>query len=227
MRVLIACEESQTVTKAFRRLGHEAFSCDLQQCSGGEPNWHIVGDAIEVAKKGHWDLMIAHPPCTFLAVSGARWMYHPDDANKPKTHRRPHPKFPNRRHEQTQAVNFVLELANVPIQRIAIENPVSVLSTFWRKPDQIIHPWQFGHEAQKTTCLWLHNLPKLGPTHVVGKGERITYKSGKTHPAWFAQALSAKTPEERRRLRSKTFEGIANAMAEQWSVEMSQLKLEL
>lgn len=212
---------------AFRRRGHEAFSCDLQQCTGGHPEWHMVADALEVARTQPWDLMVAHPPCTFLAVSGARWMYHPDDADKPVEMRRPHPKFPNRRQEQREAMEFVLALAHMPIPRIAIENPVSVISSLWRKPDQVIQPWQFGHEAQKATCLWLKGLPKLTPTNVVGKGERITYKSGKTHPAWFAEALSAKTPEERRRLRSKTFEGIAEAMADQWTRGPRQLRMDL
>jgi len=217
MRVLIACEESQSVCKAFRSLGHEAFSCDIMECSGGHPEWHIQGDAIEVAYGQDWDLMIAHPPCTYLAVSGARWMYHPDDKDLPFEDRRPHPKHPNRRQQQADAMEFVMKLSNAPIPRIAIENPVSVISSKWRKPDQIIQPWEYGHEATKSTCLWLKGLPLLQPTDIVSKGERVTFKSGKSHPAWYAEAFyKARTREERSKLRSKTFPGIANAMANQW-----------
>lgn len=217
MRVLIACEESQAVCKAFRSLGHEAYSCDIQECSGEHPEWHIQGDAIEVAYGQDWDMMIAHPPCTYLAVSGARWMYHPDDKDLPFEDRRPHPKHPHRRQQQAEAMEFVLKLSSTPIPRIAIENPVSVISSKWRKPDQIIQPWQFGHEATKSTCLWLKGLPLLEPTDIVGKGERVVFKSGKSHPAWYAEAFNkARTREDRSKMRSKTFEGIATAMAEQW-----------
>ena len=217
MRVLIACEESQAVCKAFRSMGHEAYSCDIIECSGGHPEWHIQGDAIEVAYSQDWDLMIAHPPCTYLAVSGARWMYHPDDKDLPFEDRRPHPKHPNRRQQQAEAMEFVLKLSKAPIPRIAIENPISVISSKWRKPDQIIQPWEYGHEATKPTCLWLKGLPLLQPTEVVSKGERVTFKSGKSHPAWYAEAFNkARTREERSKLRSKTFPGIANAMADQW-----------
>jgi hypothetical protein len=217
MKVLIACEESQAVCKAFRSLGHEAYSCDIQECSGEHPEWHIQGDAIEVAYGQDWDMMIAHPPCTYLAVSGARWMYHPDDKDLPFEDRRPHPKHPHRRQQQAEAMEFVLKLSSTPIPRIAIENPVSVISSKWRKPDQIIQPWQFGHEATKSTCLWLKGLPLLEPTDIVGKGERVVFKSGKSHPAWYAEAFNkARTREDRSKMRSKTFEGIATAMAEQW-----------
>lgn len=217
MRVLIACEESQSVCKAFRSLGHEAYSCDTQGCSGGHPEWHIQGDAIEAAYGQDWDMMIAHPPCTYLAVSGARWMYHPDDKELPFEDRRPHPKHPHRRQQQAEAMEFVMKLSSAPIPRIAIENPISVISSRWRKPDQIIQPWQFGHEATKSTCLWLKGLPLLSPTDIVSKGERVVFKSGKSHPAWYAEAFNkARTREDRSKMRSKTFEGIANAMAEQW-----------
>lgn len=205
MRVLIACEESQAVTKAFRALGHEAYSCDLLPCSGGHPEWHYQQDVFEVIDKG-WDLMIAHPPCTFLSVSGARHLY-----NKDKT--------PNveRYKKQAEALEFVQRLMDAPIERIVIENPVSVISSKIRKPEQIIQPWMFGDEATKTTCLWIKNLPNLVPTKIVGKGERTVFKSGKSHPKWYADALAnAKTPAERRTLRSKTFDGIAQAMAYQW-----------
>ena len=205
MRVLIACEESQAVTKAFRALGHEAYSCDLLPCSGGHPEWHFQQSVFEVIDKG-WDLMIAHPPCTFLSVSGARHLY-----NKDKT--------PNleRYKKQAEALEFVQKLMDADVPRIVIENPVSVISSKIRKPEQIIQPWMFGDEATKTTCLWIKNLPNLVPTKIVGKGERTVFKSGKSHPKWYADALAkAKTPAERRTLRSKTFDGIAQAMANQW-----------
>ena len=235
MNVLIACEESQAVTKAFRRVGVEAFSCDLLLCSGGHPEWHFNGDVFDVIKnnggtlqngssvkvKG-WDLMIAHPPCTYLAVSGARWFYHPDDAALPTLERRPHPKFPNRRKDQEEAVAFFLRLAKANIPRIIIENPIGVISSIYRKPDQVVQPYHFGDEATKTTCLWFEGTQKekiqpLQHTEVVGKGERIIFNSGKSQPKWYSDALvKAKSTEERRTLRSKTFEGIANAMANQW-----------
>jgi len=210
LRVLIACEESQAVTKAFRALGHEAFSCDLLPCSGGHPEWHYQEDVFKVIDKG-WDLMIAHPPCTYLAVSGARWLYNKDGSVNEE-----------RKLNQFKALQFIQRLMDAPIKYIAIENPVSVISTYFKKPDQIIQPWQFGDEAQKTTCLWLHNLPKLDPTNIVGKGEFIEFIGNngkpKKQPKWYFDALKdAKTPEQRRTLRSKTFDGIAKAMADQWS----------
>ena len=212
MKVLIACEESQAVTKAFRKLGHEAYSCDLLPCSGGHPEWHFKQDVFEVINKG-WDLMIAHPPCTYLAVSGARHLY-----NKDKT------KNIERWENQKIALDFVQKLMDASIQRIAIENPISVISSKIRKPDQIVQPYMFGDSASKSTCLWLKNLPKLIATNEVSKGEFkewIDKKSGKTkrQALWYYEALQkAKTSAERRTLRSKTFEGIANALAEQWSI---------
>ena len=216
MKILIACEESQTVCKAFRAKGHEAFSCDILPCSGGHPEWHLHGDVFDFVNDG-WDLMIAHPPCTYLAVSGAKWYYHPDDKELPFTERRPHPRFPDRRKHQQEALDFVQKLMDVDIPRIAVENPISVISSKIRKPDQIIQPWMFGDEAMKSTCLWTKNLPKLEPTKIVGKGEMVTYGSGKRMQKWYVDALTnSKTPEERRTMRSKTFKGIAKAMAEQW-----------
>lgn len=216
MKVLIACEESQTVTKEFRKLGFEAYSCDILPCSGGHPEWHFQGDIFEQLEK-KWDLMIAHPPCTYLAVSGAKWFYHPEDKNLPKAKRRPHPRFPDRRDHQKQALKFFKSLATANIKYIAVENPISVISTMWRKPDQIVQPYMFGDEATKTTCLWLKNLPKLEPTKIVGKGERIIFKSGKSQPKWYSDALSNSiSAEQRRTLRSKTFIGFAKAMASQW-----------
>jgi len=215
-KVLIACEESQATTKAFRDLGHEAYSCDLLPCSGGHPEWHYQCDIFEVINQG-WDLMIGHPPCTFLTGSGVQWLSHPDDKDLPFEQRRPHPKYPNRRNDMLDSVAFVKALYNSDIKHIAIENPVGLLSSRWRKPDQIIQPYMFGDEATKTTCLWLKNLPLLVPTDIVGKGERIIFASGKSHPKWYAEALrNAKTKEERQTLRSKTFPGMARAFAEQW-----------
>jgi len=198
MKILVACEESQAVTKKLRALGHDAYSCDIQECSGGHPEWHIFGDVVPELEK-HWDMIIAFPPCTDLAVSGAAWF-----EQKRKDGR------------QQASIDFFMLFANANCERIAIENPVGIMSSQWRKPDQIIQPYWFGDEAQKTTCLWLKGLPKLEPTKMVGKGEFITHKSGKTKPKWFADAFKL-SPSERRKVRSKTFDGIAQAMADQWA----------
>lgn len=204
MRVLIACEESQTVCKAFRALGHEAYSCDIQECSGGHPEWHYQQDVFHVIDMG-WDMMIAFPPCTHLAVSGARHFSE---------------KIADGR--QDAALDFVRKLMNANIERIAIENPVSVISSKIKKPSQVIQPWQFGHEAQKTTCLWLKNLPLLKPTSIVGKGEFYITPSGKKMPAWMSDTNyenGKKIPwnsDDLKKIRSKTFQGIADAMADQW-----------
>ena len=211
MKVLVACEESQAITKELRKLGHEAFSCDLLPCSGGHSEWHYQQDVFEVINKG-WDIMIAHPPCTYLAVSGARWLYNKDGS-----------KNEERWKNQADALDFVKRLMDAPIDKIAIENPISVISSNIRKPDQIIQPWMFGDKAQKSTCLWLKNLPLLEPTDIVEKGEFIEFTSKKgvkkKQPKWYFDALkNAKTPAERRTLRSKTFKGIAEAMAKQWTL---------
>ncbi len=193
MKVLVACEYSGIVRDAFTKVGHEATSCDILPTeSEGK---HYQGDVLDILDDG-WDLMIAHPPCTHLAVSGARW-------------------FVNKQKEQQEALAFVKQLLNAPIKRIALENPVSVISSKIRKPDQIIQPYQFGHQAQKTTCLWLKNLPLLQPTKIVSKGEFVTFKSGKKHPKWYAEAYKL-SKHERMKVRSKTFTGIADAMANQW-----------
>jgi len=210
MKILVACEESQAVTKELRKLGHQAFSCDLLPCSGGHPEWHFKQDVFEVIKQG-WDMMIAHPPCTFLAVSGARWLYNKDGSKNVERYK-----------NQAEALDFVQKLMDAPINKIAIENPISVISSNIRKPDQIIQPYMFGDKAQKSTCLWLKNLPKLVPTDIVDKSEFIEFisKKGvkKKQPKWYFDALKdAKTPAERRTLRSKTFKGIAEAMATQWT----------
>jgi site-specific DNA-cytosine methylase len=185
MRVLVACEFSGVVRRAFRALGHEAWSCDLLPAEDPARTYHIEGDVLQVLHH-NWDLMIAHPPCTHLAVSGARW-------------------FKEKAKEQAEALEFVQALLNAPIPRIALENPVSIISSRIRKPDQIIQPWQFGHGEVKATCLWLKGLPKLVPTKVV---------EGR-HPACW---LASPGPD-RWKIRSRTYEGIAQAMAEQWGRE--------
>ena len=186
-KILVACEESQAITKAFRKLGYEAYSCDLLPASGGYPEWHIQGDAIAEAYSGKYDMMIAHPPCTYLSVAGAWAMYKKDENGN---------KVINevRKKNQEEALDFVRELMNAPIEHIAIENPVSVISSQIRKPDQIVHPYHFGDKASKSTCLWLKNLPKLEPTDIVEKGEFkewIDKKSGKKkrQATWIYECL--------------------------------------
>lgn len=230
--ILIACEESQTVCKAFRERGFNAFSCDIEPCSGGHLEWHFKMDAIAVMRdKGgilengneyyvdNWDLVVAHPPCTYLTTTGNAWFYHPEDKHLPYEKRRPHPRFPNRWQDREDALEFFMEFANARekygVGAIAIENPVGIVSTRWRKPDIIIQPWQFGDEAQKRTCFWLDGLPPLKHTKIVGKGEMLVAKSGKRMAKWFALAIRLPA-KERQRVRSKTFPGIAKAIAEQW-----------
>lgn len=200
MRVLVACEESQIVCKAFRERGHEAYSADIQDCSGGHPEWHIKGDVLPLLDgncqfltvggvwvyiEGHWDLIIAHPPCTDLAISGARW-------------------FPEKQKDfrQQKAIVLFMQMMLANADKIAVENPIGIMSTCYRKPDQIIQPWQFGHGEQKATCLWLKGLQPLKPTNIVdGREQRIW----KLPPS-----------ADRAKLRSKTYPGIGRAMAEQW-----------
>jgi len=210
MRILIACEESQTIANAYRKMGKEAYSCDILPCSGGHPEYHILNDAITEAYTGNYDLMIAHPPCTYLAVSGNRWLYNKDGSKNTE-------RWANRK----LALEFVQKLMDAPIEKIAIENPISVISSQIRKPDQIVHPYMFGDKASKSTCFWLKNLPLLTPTNIVEKGEFFEWvdKNGKKkrQAQWYMDALKkAKTPEQRRTLRSKTFSGMANAIAQQW-----------
>lgn len=218
MKVLVACEESQEVCKAFRGLGHEAYSCDIQEPSGAHPEWHILGDALKAVEArelatmdgtmhevGKWDLLIAHPPCTYLTVTGNRWfnVERYGDAAL------------NRLINRQEAVNFFMEFALSGIPKIAIENPVGYMSTAWRKPDQIIHPYMFGDPARKATCLWLKGLPKLTPTDMV-EPDIIHYKNGNgTDNPWHMETIKL-PPNERAKARSKTFPGIAKAMAEQW-----------
>lgn len=180
MKILIACEFSGRVREAFRKRGHDAMSCDLLP-SDIEGN-HYMGDVRDVLHKG-WDMMIAHPPCTHLAVSGARW-------------------FKDKQQEQKEALEFVKLLFNAPIGKIALENPISIISSKIRKPDQIIQPWQFGHGETKATCLWLKNLPKLVPTNIVDGRKPVVHYASPGPDRW--------------KLRSLTYQGIADAMAQQW-----------
>ncbi len=218
MKALVACEESQAVTIELRRLGVEAYSCDIQECSGGHPEWHIMGDCLPLingncafrtadgtahTQEGSWDLLIAHPPCTDLAVSGARH-------------------FARKRADgsQQRSIDFFMQFTDLDCPHVAIENPICIMSTLYRKPDQIIQPYHFGHPVRKSTCLWLKDLPKLVPTDDVKPGE--TDKYGFT----IGGALRYATDENGKiiawndprtaKIRSKTFPGIAKAMAEQW-----------
>lgn len=211
MKILIACEFSGTVRDAFIRRGHDAMSCDILPTESPGP--HHQGDVMDILNDG-WDMMIAHPPCTYLAVSGSGWLYHPKDKHLPTKERRPHPKHLNRKQQQNDGADFFMSLYNAPIEKIAVENPVCVMSTRFRKPDQIIHPYMFGHEASKATCLWLKGLTKLEPTKIVGKGEFKTSKSGKRGAAWNWWLPPG---PDRWKIRSKTFQGIADAMAGQWN----------
>ena len=183
-KILIACEESQEVTKAFRNIGHEAFSCDLEECSGGHPEWHIQQDVTTILHD-NWNMIIAFPPCTHLASSGARWF-----------------KEKQRKGLQQPAIEFFLLFTTLTCP-FAIENPIGIMSKLYRKPDQIIQPWQFGHGETKATCLWLKDLPKLQPTNIVSGREPRVHK--------MPPSLN------RSKLRSKTYSGIAQAMAVQWS----------
>ena len=204
MRVLIACEFSGTVRDAFIKGGHEAMSCDLEPTS--VPGPHYQGNVMDIINDG-WDLMIAHPPCTYLTVTGNKW-FKPEYADR----------FPTRHQDRENAADFFMALANANIPKIAIENPIGVMSTRYKKPNQVVHPWQFGHEASKSTCLWLKGLPNLNPTNIVSKGEFITYKSGKRMTKWYADAASL-SPKERAKVRNTTFQGIADAMAAQWGAK--------
>ena len=222
MKVLVACEESQEVCKAFRERGHEAYSADIQDCSGGHPEWHIKGDVLPLINgncsfltgggweyiEGSWDLLIAHPPCTDLAVSGARW-------------------FPEKQKDfrQQKSCVFFMRMMLANAKRVAVENPIGIMSTCYRKPDQIIQPYQFGHETRKATCLWLRNLPKLKPTKIV-EPEIVCYVCSDERIVRFGKGIGQAIDENGKKLafddpmtaklRSKTFTGIAQAMADQW-----------
>lgn len=207
MKILIACEESQAVTIEMRKRGHEAYSCDIIPCSGGHPEWHLQQDVLPLLKE-KWDMIIAFPPCTHLSVSGAKHF-----EKKRKDGR------------QREAIEFFMQFLNADCDKIAVENPIGIISGKYiikHFPDlankynlpikitQKIQPYEHGHEAQKTTCLWLKGLPNIVPTHIVGKGEMHTTPSGKVLPKWYSNCGNRKIN------RSKTFPGIAAAMAEQW-----------
>ena len=232
MKVLIACEESQRVCSAFRAHGHEAYSCDIIDPSGGHPEWHIKGDVLPILNppnvmlmsmppKGapitfktmdgeyhevpKWDLIIAHPPCTYLTVTGNRWFNIEKYGDKAR----------ERWKSREEAIKFFMAFANANCDHIAIENPIGVMSTSWRKPDQIVQPYFFGDPFEKKTCLWLKGLPLLKKSNEVTPEKRTEYASGKSMPAWYAAAANLPAAE-RSRIRSQTFPGFAEAMAEQW-----------
>ena len=226
MNVLVACEESQAVCTEFRKLGHNAFSCDIVPCSGGHLEWHIMQDVLPLLNGNcmfttmndelhvieDWDLIIAFPPCTYLTVTGNRWFnverYGFDAINRQK--------------QREHAIAFFMAFLKSNCKHLAIENPVGIMSTVYAKPTQIIQPYMFGEPFEKKTCLWLRNLPGLEPTEIVTPPPRIVFKSGKSWPAWYYN-VPTKDPVERAKLRSKTFPGIARAMAEQWSKYLANI----
>ena len=222
-KVLIACEESQTVCKAFRARGFEAYSCDIQDCSGGHPEWHIKGDVLPLLNgdisfttvggerhtvNGRWDLIIAHPPCTYLTVTGNRWFdvqQYGDAARQ-------------RFKERYKAIVFFMQMALAWCDHVAVENPVGIIGSAWKSADQVIQPWQFGHPTVKKTCLWTRGLPLLKPTSIVEVDTSDVYeyvaKNGRIKHD--SRNRSRCRTEDRAKHRSKTFSGIAEAMAEQW-----------
>lgn len=240
MNVLVACEESQTVCKAFRERGHRAFSCDIQPCSGGHPEWHIQGDALQLingnctfvtadththTQAGPWDLLIAHPPCTFLTVTGNRWF------NEEKYGE----KAVQRKKQREEAIAFFMSFVFADCQRIAIENPIGCMSTEYRKPDQIINPYQFAltdeEKTMKQTCLWLKGLMKLEPIHSVKPEieyfDWVSPEGKKKRQSLWYYKTRCLPHSERAKAASKTFPGIAKAMAEQWGggYQAAQLSL--
>jgi len=196
MKILIGCEESQEVTKAMRHLGHEAYSCDLQECSGGKPEWHLQMDIFKAIKLKKWDVAIFFPPCTYLTVSANKWY-------KDQPERKSGVLVGRKRVvARKNAIKFFMNLYNCDIPKVAVENPIGVMSSSFRKPDQVLQPWMFGHGETKATCLWLKGLPKLIPTNIVeGRVQRLHYLPN---------------TKDRAKLRSKTYLGIARAMAKQW-----------
>lgn len=205
MKVLVACEESQRVCIAFREKGHEAYSCDIEPCSGGHPEWHIQDDVLKHLGD-NWDLVIAHPPCTYLTVAANKYYNVEKYGDKAKI----------RLYERQKAIEFFMEFVSSLFycDKVAIENPIGIMSTVYRKPDQIIQPYQFGHRERKATCLWLKGLPPLKPTNIV-EPDIIKHPNGKTDSRLHYETFKL-PPKERSKMRSKTFEGIARAMAEQW-----------
>ena len=218
MNILVACEESQAVTIELRELGHNAFSCDILECSGGHPEWHIMNDVTKILTGGtfktmdgiehtvnKWNMIIAFPPCTYLTVTGNRWF------NVEKYGEKALERIKLRQ----EAYDFFMMFANADCDKIAIENPVGYMNSHYRKPDQIIQPYQFGDPFEKKTCLWLKGLPKLQSTNIVEPPPRQQLKSGKSMPEWYSNAPK----KDRAKIRSKTFPGIAKAMATQWTKE--------
>lgn len=226
LNVLVACEESQEVCKAFRALGHRAFSCDLMDCSGGHPEWHIKGDCLPLLNGnvkftttgggqeeiiGKWDLIIAHPPCTRLCSSGQRWLYYGSKEYQDQ-----------KKKDQEEGINFFMKFTNINCDHVAIENPVGIMSTLYRKPDCIYNPYDFKYETEiKKTCLWLKNLPPLMPNQFIAKDKRTqgiwkAYFNGKQYGYNDPQVAI---------LRSKTPKGVAKAMAEQWSKYIEEEKI--
>ena len=202
MKVLIACEESQAVCKEFRSLGHEAYSNDILDQSGGHPEWHLKGDVRDYLYND-WDLIIAFPPCTDLASSGAAWFKQKQLDGR-----------------QQASIEFFMLFTKLDCPKVVIENPIGIMSSQYRKPDQIIQPYEFGDPYEKRTCLWIKGLPLLRPTNIVQPEPRAIYQSGKTMPKWYADAWG-KPKAERSKIRSKTFPGIAKAMAVQWSSDVN------
>lgn len=212
MKILVGCEESQAVTIELRKLGHEAYSCDLQECSGEHPEWHLKMDVLEAIQGGvlttengdsiftdDWDMGIFFPDCTYLTISANKW-YKDMPPRKSGVL-----VGAERREAREKGIEFFMKLYNCKIPKVGIENPIGVMSSRFRKPDQVLQPWMFGHGETKATCLWLRNLPKLIPTNIVAGREQRLHRLPKT--------------KDRAKLRSKTFLGIAKAMAEQWTNE--------
>ena len=198
MKVLVACEFSGIVRDAFRAKGHDAWSCDLLPTE--REGQHIQGDVLEILADG-WDMIIAFPPCTYLCVSGIRWIGHPN--------------HPNRLQYQKEAIGFFMALLDSDIPKKVVENPIGIMSTVYRKPDQIIRPCMFGDDSNKATCLWLQGLSKLKPTNIISPSKHIS-KSGREWDKWFFDTSLISNLELRSKIRSTTFQGIADAMAEQW-----------
>lgn len=226
MKALVACEESQAVTIELRKRGWEAYSCDIQECSGGHQEWHINSDVIPLVNgncsfktmdniehtiDSKWDLLVAHPVCTLLTVTGNRWF----------NVERYGEKAIQRAKDREDAVQFFMVFANADCDHICIENPVGIMSTRWRKADQIIQPWMFGDPFEKKTCLWLKGLNPLVATNIVTPPPRKKFDSGKTMPEWYS-SLWHLPKEERAKLRSKTFLGIAEAIADQFTKQITE-----
>ncbi len=201
MKILCACEESQAVTIQLRKLGHEAYSCDIQDCSGGFPEWHIKGDVLPLLSD-NWDMIIAFPPCTYLTFAGNKYLNQPQRLEK-----------------REAAREFFMKFVNAPCKRIAIENPVGYMNSCYRKPDQIIHPYMFGDPFMKRTCLWLKDLPLLEPDYLIERPAPVYVQENGKRRNWVETVSSS----DRQKTRSKTFPGIAASMAFQWTMACEYL----